>query len=825
STCYAGIAPEAELVVQNIADLNGNITGLPDDLNVLFAQAYGGGARIHNDSWGEIGTNGYTSYSEDVDEFIWDNPEFSVVFSAGNSGIDADASGVVDGSSINAPANAKNCIAVGAGENDRDESSTPEPAYNAAYGWFWPWDYPAAPISDDHVSNHPEGLAAFSSRGPTLDGRFKPEIVAPGTNVVSCRSHAIDLSQSVLWGPGGLSGSLSEYYTFSGGTSMAAPLVTGAAALVRERYRTAFGAVPSAALIKATLLNGARDTTPGQYGTGAAREVPPAPRPNNVEGWGRLDLPSSAPLQDEGDFYYFQATPGLSTGGEDSYRISVSPMLAALSVTLAWSDYPGSAPAGGALVNDLDLTVAGPGGQVYYPNRATAAEGLVYDDGTVEDEQTGFLGVVEAVRFTPSRYPARLDEGVFYLGSTAGSYPAETGIRVYRGDASGPKELLWSGNRTVTAPGWQSVDFSGEGIAVASGDIFLGVAPLDDDLFWAADVDLETAGRTWQYVPGSGWVKIPILDALIRARTTATSVQDRTNNVETVDIDLPAPGVYTLRVRGYNVPCGPQPYALVAARPAWTAENAPERFVIASGDYDGDGTADPAVFRWSDGLWSARGLTRFYFGRMGDYPASGDYDGDGTTDAAVFRPATGMWSARSLTRFWLGDDESVPVPGDYDADGTADGAVFGSADGLWRIRGQSAFYYGRSGDVPVPARYEAGVSAPTRAAVYRPSSGLWALRGLTGYHYGGAEDIPLPGDYDVFPGADLAVFNPDTGRWAMYAFTRFYLGKEGDEPVPADYAGTGVDKFGVFRPGSGRWVVRGLTAFYYGDSRSIPVTR
>ncbi len=66
---------------------------------------------------------------------------------------------------------------------------------------------------------------------------------------------------------------------------MSAPLTAGAAALVREYYTDIEGlASPSAALIKATLLNGAEDMNPGQYGTGAGREM--AKAPNNVEGWG-----------------------------------------------------------------------------------------------------------------------------------------------------------------------------------------------------------------------------------------------------------------------------------------------------------------------------------------------------------------------------------------------------------------------------------------------------------------------------------------------------------------------------------------------------------
>nr|HPJ72256.1 right-handed parallel beta-helix repeat-containing protein [bacterium] len=49
---------------------------------------------------------------------------------------------------------------------------------------------------------------------------------------------------------------------------------------------------------------------------------------------------------------------------------------------------------------------------------------------------------------------------------------------------------------------------------------------------------------------------------------------------------------------------------------------------------------------------------------------SGDYDGDGTADVAVFRPSSGAWLVRGLTRTWFGGDGDLPVPRDYSGDGT-----------------------------------------------------------------------------------------------------------------------------------------------------------
>ncbi len=824
STCYAGIAPEASLIVQKVFDDSG-VSNIPSDLNILFAQAHAAGAKIHNNSWGADVHGEYTSSSEDVDEYSWDNKDFLIIFSAGNSGVDSNFDGVIDLYSVGSPATAKNCVAVGATENDRSPGSVPSPGYPLTYGWYWPSDYPAEPINSDYLSDDPYGMAAFSSRGAELSARYKPDIVAPGTNVVSARTQAISSTDDILWGSGGLTGGQENYYVYSGGTSMSAPVVSGAAAVIRQYYTDVAGITPSAALLKATLLNGAQDIYPGQYGTGATQEVPNPPRPNNVEGWGLVDLSSTVLGASPLDFGYYDVTPGLSTGQSAQYQFTVSPSSLPLSVTLAWTDHPGTTPAGGALVNDLDLTVTDPAGTVYYPNNALRAGPIAYDDGMdfITRYYSADEGMVEAVRFTPTCYPATLDRAIFYLLSRSDSYSKTFTYRVYRGGAGGPGSLLGSGTSVLRAEGWHSIDLSHLGITINSGDFYLALVLPDDDLGWRVDLTDPVAERSWEYSSMTGWYKWMVGDYMFRAVVSCPTLADRTNNVEGIDIAYPIAGNYTVRVNAYNVPYGPQPYALVASRPVGDLAM-PEKIIIDGGDYDGDGDSDVAVYRPRDALWAIRGLSRYYYGLAGDVPAPGDYNGDGTTESAVFRPTIGLWGIRGLSRFYLGQRGDIPVPDDYDGDGTTEPAIFRQSNGLWRVRNVTGFYFGAEGDLPVPGHYEG--SAPS-AAVFRPKSGLWALRGFSRFYFGASGDIPAPADYDLFAGDDMAIFRPSTGLWYIFGYTRYYFGRSGgsDQAVPADYDGDGVAESGIFRGSSGLWAVRDLTRLYYGEVGDVPVTR
>lgn len=342
----------ASVIFNPFGSSEGDVFTSPN-YTTLQSQAYHNGARISNNSWGASGEAAglYTFESQTYDMLVRDaqptnvgNQEMVIVFAAGNSGVTNSVYG-----DIGAPGTAKNVITVGAADNVQ--------AFGGA---------DSSGVGDDQASNANE-IADFSSRGPCVDGRIKPDLVAPGTHVSGGVAQWARAPVSTLLpasGTGtadpcfdgsGVSGGVGsiffpesgqQFYTACSGTSQAAPCVSGGCALLRQYFINNNLAAPSPAMTKAYLMNSARYLT----GTNANDNLW-----STNQGMGEMNLGTAFDkvpriMVDETPTNIFN-----SAGGSYTYYGTIA-TTNAFRVTLAWTD-PAGNTTGAALVNDLDLTV------------------------------------------------------------------------------------------------------------------------------------------------------------------------------------------------------------------------------------------------------------------------------------------------------------------------------------------------------------------------------------------------------------------------------------------------------------------------------------
>jgi fibronectin type 3 domain-containing protein len=398
-----GNAPNAQLMIQDIGTA-GTLTGL-NDLYGTLQQARNGGALLHTNSWGAPIGGQYNANSGNVDHFTNQHDDFLFIVAAGNNGPTA--------TTIGAPATAKNALTVGGTSHGGSTAM-----YNS------------------------------SSRGPTVDGRIKPDIMAPAVSIVSASA---DTNTNLT--------PEAPATTSKSGTSMATPAIAGVAALTRQFFtdgfyprgeRTAADThTPSGAMLKAVLVNG---TNPLSV---AANNWP-----DMNYGWGRAWLDSNLWFKNTlggGDdsrrmrLFEKPNIAGLRAGEVDTYTINSVDAGAELRVTLTWYD-PEAAPAAAVtLINNLDVEVEAPNGDVF--------KGNVFSGGV---SQTGgspdLRNTVEQVRIanpTAGRYTIRVK-----AASTPGNGRTETDYQGYALAVSGafglpdaapldaPTSLSISGNST-----------------------------------------------------------------------------------------------------------------------------------------------------------------------------------------------------------------------------------------------------------------------------------------------------------------------------------------------------------------------------------------
>ena len=194
-------------------------------------------------------------------------------------------------------------------------------------------------------------MSAFSSWGPTDDGRIKPDISAKGVQMFSSVGDADD-----------------AYDTYSG-TSMSAPNATGSLILLQQHYNNLNGNYMLASTLKGLALH-------------TADEAGTHPGPDYSFGWGLLNIESAADVITNNGVSSLIIEEELQNG--DTYTFSVqSNGIDDLSVSITWTDPPG-VPVSPTpftaidnptpmLINDLDLRVSKDGGATYFPWKLDAA--------------------------------------------------------------------------------------------------------------------------------------------------------------------------------------------------------------------------------------------------------------------------------------------------------------------------------------------------------------------------------------------------------------------------------------------------------------------
>jgi subtilisin family serine protease len=270
---YQGLADGVSLVNVKVMDStgSGHTVHLYDGIEWLLVNT-SRGADVINLSAGttELTANGDSALSRFIDTII---SSYSVVWAnaAGNSGSAS--------STIEVPGDAINCISVA---NFNDGNSL-NPA-------VW-------------------SIASSSSRGPTVDGREKPDIAAPGTNIMSCNNNWEGASQD---------------FVSKTGTSMSTPFVAAGAALLWQ-YLTVSNSTLNpnwyALTIKGILLHTAYDLGSAGY--------------DYAFGYGAIDLGAAWNFLQEGDF---EVETMSRPYGQCKYRLDLETPQT-INVTVVWNRY------------------------------------------------------------------------------------------------------------------------------------------------------------------------------------------------------------------------------------------------------------------------------------------------------------------------------------------------------------------------------------------------------------------------------------------------------------------------------------------------------
>ncbi len=394
---FRGMAPKAKLFVLPIdftPDVHTPVTDtylIETAARTNYQTLQRTNTMVSNNSWNYANSTDYDSQAARFDaatrDALPDVPGSQPVlylFAAGNQGFgDEEGQGGEPGR-IASPGTAKNVITVGALETLRyiaegltnvetRVEGTNTNTFTNTIAIFLP------------ITDSDDQIASFSSRGNVgigiegNFGRFKPDVVAPGTFIMSARSKLWDLKNdydpaqsqntSNIFNVLSNLNSVTTEYRYDSGTSFAVPGVSGLLALVQEFFGEVLQPPKrrffSPALMKALLINSARSVHQ-RY------DLAPETR-MNFQGWGGLHLPRILPGDtnseaifrklDEKDWPLVlieqSPTNAVATGQEIIFKLDVdtNALSYPLRFTLVWTDPPANPQASLKLVNDLDLVV------------------------------------------------------------------------------------------------------------------------------------------------------------------------------------------------------------------------------------------------------------------------------------------------------------------------------------------------------------------------------------------------------------------------------------------------------------------------------------
>jgi len=210
-------------------------------------------------------------------------------------------------------------------------------------------------------------IASFSGRGPTDDGRIKPDIVGNGIGLYSTYN-----------------GHDQEYASISG-TSMSSPNVTGSLLLLQEHYYNLHNNYMMAATLKALAIH-------------TAYEAGLNEGPDYYFGWGLLNAASAANVVTDKDMHTFIKEETLNNGNTYTLQLSAKgtePLVA----TIVWADPEGTPTASSLnpttkmLVNDLDIRISYDG-TTFYPyklDRQNPANAATKEDNDVDNVEKVYI--------------------------------------------------------------------------------------------------------------------------------------------------------------------------------------------------------------------------------------------------------------------------------------------------------------------------------------------------------------------------------------------------------------------------------------------------